>query len=289
MVNIQHGSLRAFEKHGLAFVERVINQLCRIADIGFDLFTEGQRSIDLVREIDLRSVSALRDAILLRHHTRSLFAEKGGIQQINNAKPAAGHLVFVGRSNSTRCRANLVRATSGFCRHIELTMIGKDQVCAVADVQPPFHVDSCLSEGFNFRHQRRRVNDNPSADDGVLLWSQDAARDELKDVAIFADDNRVPGIMATSNAYDVIKRPGKIVDNLALALVAPLRAHHHDRFHARYPLSRPRRVDSEELETTGQKSMEQNPCDTPISNRTMGRMRTQASPWSGAGQFDEPA
>src|SRR5205814_5458116 len=72
------------------------------------------------------------------------------------------------------------------------------------------------------------------ADDRVLLWPQNAARDELQDVLIFANDDSVAGVVAACNPDDVVKRPGKIIDNFAFALVTPLRADHHHRFH---PLS----------------------------------------------------
>ena len=38
--------------------------------------------------------------------------------------------------------------------------------------------------------------------------------------------------MAAGNARDVIKRTRKVVHHLAFALIAPLRAHHHDGFHS---------------------------------------------------------
>jgi hypothetical protein len=50
----------------------------------------------------------------------------------------------------------------------------------------------------------------------------------LEDVLGFADDDGVPGIVATGNANDVVERAGEVVDDLAFAFVTPLRANDYD-------------------------------------------------------------
>ncbi len=59
----------------------------------------------------------------------------------------------------------------------------------------------------------------------------------MQDVFIFADDHGVAGIVAAGNARDVVERAGEVVDNLAFAFVAPLRAYDHHRFHSRVLLA----------------------------------------------------
>src|SRR6266568_3728145 len=84
----------------------------------------------------------------------------------------------------------------------------------------------------DLRHQRSRIHHHARADHGVAFRPQNPARDELQHKAVFPDDDGVPGVVAACNARDVIKRTRKVVHHLAFALIAPLRAHHHDGFHS---------------------------------------------------------
>src|SRR5712671_2525173 len=111
-------------------------------------------------------------------------------------------------------------------------MIWKNQVGAIAEVEAAFYVDAGFFERLNFGHEGCGVYYDAGADDCLLLGAQDAAGDELQDEAIFADDYGVPGVVSAGDARDIVKSAGKIIDNLAVDFVAPLRGDHHDRFHA---------------------------------------------------------
>jgi len=111
-------------------------------------------------------------------------------------------------------------------------MIWKDQVGAIAEVQAAPNIDAGFCERLNFGHEGCGVDYDAGADDGLLLGSQDATRDELQDEAVFADDYGMSGVVSTSDARDIVKSAGEIIDDFAFAFVAPLRADYHDRFHA---------------------------------------------------------
>ncbi len=78
--------------------------------------------------------------------------------------------------------------------------------------------------------QHLRVDDAAGAD-----RARDAADDPGRDrpdlVRLAVDDDRVPGIRATLIAADEVGLLGEQVDDLALPLVAPLRADDHGRGH----------------------------------------------------------
>jgi hypothetical protein len=103
---------------------------------------------------------------------------------------------------------------------------------AIGNVQAALYVDATLGEGFDFGDEGGGIDDDTGADDGVLLRAKNAAGDELENEAIFANDDGVTGVVAASNSYDVIERAREIVNNFAFAFIAPLRAHHDDRFHS---------------------------------------------------------
>src|SRR5882762_4243661 len=99
-------------------------------------------------------------------------------------------------------------------------------------MQAALNVDARFGERFDFGDEGCGIDYDAGADDGLLLGSQDAAGDELQNEAIFADDYGVPGIVSAGDARDIVKSAVQIVDDFAFAFVAPLRADHHDRFHA---------------------------------------------------------
>src|SRR6267154_525228 len=111
-------------------------------------------------------------------------------------------------------------------------MIWKNQMGAIAEVEAPFNVDAGFRERLNFGDEGGGVYYDAGADDCLLLGAQDAAGDELKDETIFADDDGVAGIVSSGDARDIVESSREIIDDFAFAFVAPLRADHHDRFHA---------------------------------------------------------
>src|SRR2546429_2663707 len=178
-----------------------------------------------------------------RRHTRcsrdwssdvcsSDLAKQFGLQQVANAQPATSHLVFVGRADAARGCADFVGATRYFSRFIQFSVVRKDQVRTIADVQPPVHVHAGVCKGFHLGHQRGRIHHHACADDRVPLRPQNSAGDELQHEAVFSDDDGVPRVVASGNACNVVERAGQIVYDLALALITPLRAYHHNGFHS---------------------------------------------------------
>ncbi len=84
-------------------------------------------------------------------------------------------------------------------------MIGKNQMCAIADVQAASNVHTGLGESFDFLDQRGGIDDHSHTDDGVLPGPQNATRNQLQNVFFPANDDGVPSIVATSHADDKIK------------------------------------------------------------------------------------
>src|SRR6266403_3887878 len=99
-------------------------------------------------------------------------------------------------------------------------------------MQAALYVDASFGERFNFGDQGRGIDYDPGADDCLLFGAQDATGDELQDETVFADDYGVPGVVSAGDARDIVESAGEIIDDFAFAFVAPLRADHHDRFHA---------------------------------------------------------
>ena len=83
--------------------------------------------------------------------------------------------------------------------------------------------------------ERPGVEHHPVADDAELARPHDARGKERELVDRAVDDEGVPGVVAALEAGDHVGALGEPVDDLALALVAPLGAHDHHVAHLKAP------------------------------------------------------
>jgi hypothetical protein len=73
-----------------------------------------------------------------------------------------------------------------------------------------------------------RVDDHPVAEHAHHAVVDDTRGDEVERERAVADLHGVPGVVPALVARDHVEAPGQQIDDLALALVAPLRARDHD-------------------------------------------------------------
>ncbi len=90
------------------------------------------------------------------------------------------------------------------------------------------HCNALLLERVDFLEQRVRIDHHTIADHRELALAHHAGRQQRQFVGLAVDHQRVAGVMATLEAHDDVGLLGEPVDDLAFALVAPLRADHHD-------------------------------------------------------------
>ena len=86
-------------------------------------------------------------------------------------------------------------------------------------------------EPFDLLDQRIRIEHHAVADDRQLPRPHDARRQQRELVGVAIDHQRVAGIMAALEADDDVGLLGQPIDDLALALVAPLGADHDNICH----------------------------------------------------------
>ena len=96
--------------------------------------------------------------------------------------------------------------------------------CALALRLRPLHVDAARAQAVDLADQDRRVDDDAVADDAARARVEDARRDQVELELLLAADDRVAGVVAALEAHDDVGVLGEQVDDLALALVAPLGA-----------------------------------------------------------------
>ena len=163
--------------------------------------------------------------------------------------PMPRRLVGVGRADPAPRRADLQLAEPPLARAVERDVPRHDQVRVARDEHERRRSTSPRASRSSSSSIRTPGSTTQPAPMAHSLPRDDPRRDLADLVRLAADDDRVPGVRAALVAADEVGLLGEQVDDLALALVAPLRADDHGRRHARQsrtkrevrPARRPRR------------------------------------------------
>src|SRR5687768_9466231 len=94
----------------------------------------------------------------------------------------------------------------------------------VADEEAASHIKAHPRELVHFREQRARIHHHAVADEADNAGMQDAGRNEMEDELAASDVDGVAGVVSALIARHHIEVGCQQVDNLALALIAPLGA-----------------------------------------------------------------
>src|SRR5256885_14284313 len=156
-----------------------------------------------------------------------LFAHEAFLLQVSDPEAYAADLVGVGGADAAPGGAEAVIASHLFFELVEEGVVAHDHVGALADDEV-LGLDAALSELGDLFEEDDRVDDDAVADDAGAVGIENAARDELEfELAVLGDDG-VARVVAALGADDHVGLGGEVVDDLALALVAPLAADQDD-------------------------------------------------------------
>jgi hypothetical protein len=161
-----------------------------------------------------------------------------------HADGAAANLVLVGRTDTAPRGADALLLGGCFAQLVELAMQGKDQGGVLGDLQIiRIDLDAALSQSIDLAHQMPRVDHDAIADDAELAGAHHTGGQQRELEGLIADDEGVARVVAALEAHDDVSALRQPVDNLALALVAPLGANHYDVRHlSRHPIRRQRPI-----------------------------------------------
>ena len=95
----------------------------------------------------------------------------------------------------------------------------------------PLHVDARRFERLDLIQQRRRIDHHAVADHRLHARPQNAARNQLQDEFLLADEYGVAGVVPALIARHDVEVLREQVDDLPFALVSPLRAQDDDVSH----------------------------------------------------------
>jgi hypothetical protein len=176
----------------------------------------------------LRAQIVLQRKVVIVQHFTQLLGKTLGTQQVLQAQAAARHLVFVGWTDAAPGGADFLRALGCLAGDVKCLMVGQDQRAGFRDAQARIGIDSSGLELVEFLDQRVGREHHAVADIARDAFAQDARGHQVQDGLFAADDQRMPGVMPTLVAHHGLGVVGQPVDDLALALVAPLGTDNHD-------------------------------------------------------------
>ena len=143
------------------------------------------------------------------------------VQQIPYSDAVAGDFVNVGRTNALAGSADGAAAAGFLLQLVQQDVIGHDYVGAVADVKPA-GINTPLLQSGHFPQQNVGIHHYPIADDAGYSRPANSRRHQVQlEFAAFVH-HRVTGVIAAGVADNAIGFTGKVIDHLALTLVAPL-------------------------------------------------------------------
>src|SRR5262249_15702833 len=103
-------------------------------------------------------------------------------------------------------------------------MVRKDHMAAIGNDKTTFECDSGGAKHLRLLDERCGVQDH-AASDHAFDGMKNTRGDQMQDIALSAEADRVSGVMAALKAGDAIEVFGQDVHNLALAFVSPLQAY----------------------------------------------------------------
>ena len=235
MVDIQHRRLAALEQHGLAGVERLVEQQAGVGDHRAQALGVAEQVVDDLVDRDRAAVVDLhQQVVLLVQRTLDLLAQDVLVEQVLDADADAVDLVGVRRADAATGRADLALAEKALGDLVERAVVLRDDVGVRAHEQLR-DVDAALDERVELVEQHLDVDDDAVGDDRDDAVGQNAGRQQVQRVLLVADDDRVAGVVAAVELDDVVDAAAEQVGGLALALVAPLGADDHDCWHGGIP------------------------------------------------------
>ena len=104
---------------------------------------------------------------------------------------------------------------------------------ALAEIAQPAQVDAPAPQPLDLLAEHPRVHHHAVAHHARLAGVEDPRRDQVELEGLAVADDRVAGVVAALEADHGVGLLGEEVDDLALALVAPLGADYHQSRHAR--------------------------------------------------------
>ena len=222
MVHVEHGGLAAFEQHGLALVERLVEHQGGVGNVRLQAFAELEQLVGGLVHVDRATVVQLDEhLVLLMQAGLDLVMQMLRVEQVVHADAHAVDLVGVCRADATAGGADLVLAEEAFGHLVEHAVIRGDDVRAFAHQQSGA-VHATAFKAVDLLEQHFRIDDDAVADDRGGVGADDAGRQQMQRIRFVADHHSMASVIAAVEAGHVVDLRADQIRCLAFALVSPL-------------------------------------------------------------------
>ena len=126
------------------------------------------------------------------------------IEQILNTQCLARNLILISRANSSACCANGIFTGGFFVRLVECDVQRQNDRAGTTDSQAFFNRYTSFSQHIDFVEQRLWRYHYAIADDTHNVIAQYATWDQVQHGFLFADNQRVAGIMAAKKTHELV-------------------------------------------------------------------------------------
>ena len=167
---------------------------------------------------------ALQHEVVEVEHLAESGCEAIALEQIRDAHGAPRDLVLVGRTDTAAGRADRIGAACALARAVERDVRRQDQRAVGTHPQTLVDRHALLHQRIRLPEERFEREHDAVADQAMHARMQDAGRNQRQDRPRAVDHQRMSGVVPALEADDGGDALRQEVDDLALALVAPLRA-----------------------------------------------------------------
>lgn len=158
-----------------------------------------------------------------------LVGKTSGIEQIIDAQRPPRHLVFIGWADALAGGADAqIRALRCLAGVIEGGVVGQYDRTTRTDPETRADIDATRLEDPDLADQMMNIQHDPVADETGNSLTNDPGGNQIEFVHLVADHQRVTGVVTALKTNDTLGMISQPVYDLALTLIAPLGAHHHD-------------------------------------------------------------
>jgi ectoine hydroxylase-related dioxygenase (phytanoyl-CoA dioxygenase family) len=236
VIEIEERGLRPLEQHVLPGIERVMNEIHRIGDVGpEDRQALGQHLVRQLIGIDGQPVEhSGQHLVAVPQHRVKLGSKDVLVEHVLDSDAQPHRLVGVRRADTTLGRSQLGLAQMALVQRIELLVIGQDQVGIARDLDL-VDADAPTPKHVHFPQQHERIDHDAVADDRSDVFVEHPTGNQLKGELLVADHQRMTSVVASLIADDHGHLFGQEIGELPLAFVAPLGSDHNRCRHVGQP------------------------------------------------------
>src|SRR5688572_4839679 len=227
-VYVEQCALRPFEKQVSAGPHLGTEPFAYVFDQRQQPLALREAVLERALKLDgLHAEVALQHEVVEVEHLAESGCEAIALEQIRDAHRAPRDLVLVGRTDTAAGRADRIGAACALARAVERDVRRQNQRAVGAHPQTLIDRHALLHQRIRLPEERFEREHYTVADQAMHTRMQNAGRYQRQDRPRAVDHQRVSGVVAAleaDNGGDALRQK---IDDLALALVAPLRADDH--------------------------------------------------------------